>query len=1056
MKQLVLTGRELPIISQTSAIVVGGSFAGISAAIELANAGISVTLIEPRTYLGREITATHRYWLRTQKAELHELLAGCLNTGKVGAQVVKGAGVPEEIALHPDFVKRYLEDVLIEAKIKLIYASLPVQTLRDEKGVKGIVIANKSGMQVVEGRILLDASETAITANRNQNSESMGEKSRYSRVLEFDGVSDETMESLASITLPPELKVADNELTLHRGCRGAGHVLVEFHLELPCGNNLKASQERESLARHKSMEIAAFLVNHKKEFKNALLAAAAHELYGPLASETLTNNLEQSLVETAPIEGIWYASHYGAVSPNQIQWLDAALSADAGQKLAQSIMTQLQSGVCVPIKHRSSDIQTIETSSSLSDKIYEIRTATSFQQGKPYLCVGIPEFTIPVYRKVDVLVAGGGTSGATASITAAREGADTLVLELNSGLGGTGTLGGVDSYWFGRRVGFAEGITGLVDQVHNSLNYKGHKWNIEAKMYALLKEAESVHADLLFNSILFGTVMESNQVKGVVAATRWGAYAFLSEVLLDATGDGDAAAFAGASYLYGSERDHTVMWYSLAQFEKPGRTKNNFTSMVDVSNIEDYTRAIVAGRRRGDSPFEHGVYVATRESRHIKGDVIMTLSDQLLHRLWPDVINIHFSNHDIKGVSGADWVNIGSIPPNLLIEIPYRMLLPKGLEGILVIGKALSATHDALPAIRMQSDLENLGGVAALAAIQSIREKVVPRDIQIDSLQIRLVEAGILPKDTPGRQLEPIVYNEQEMEELVNSLTGEVPLYHYSNMRMNEVFTDKIPFAEICSLGPRIVPFLIAAMERVTGSKKVQLAQALAMLGASEGVPVLLNEIDRLLEEKPELPSRRDDFMYVQLPPDHGAMPDVAYILYSLGLTMDERSLPVWEQIVNRLDPSKDDFKDMLKGTFYYVHAICSGAERLGNPKAIPLLQKLHSYAPLHGNICKEGIQPDYFEERRSMLELTIARALARCGSIDGYNVLIPYLGDVRSLLAEHAHEELKNITGHDYGRNELQWQEWLQSVQMSLQPHPYRKHLDRINNSEVLLRKQQ
>ncbi|WP_425283883.1 FAD-dependent oxidoreductase [Lihuaxuella thermophila] len=52
---------------------------------------------------------------------------------------------------------------------------------------------------------------------------------------------------------------------------------------------------------------------------------------------------------------------------------------------------------------------------------------------------------------------------------------------------------------------------------------------------------------------------------------------------------------------------------------------------------------------------------------------------------------------------------MGCIPPNLLIEIPYRMLLPKGLDGILVIGKAISATHDALPAIRMQADLENLG-----------------------------------------------------------------------------------------------------------------------------------------------------------------------------------------------------------------------------------------------------------------------------------------------------------------------------------------------------------
>jgi len=71
---------------------------------------------------------------------------------------------------------------------------------------------------------------------------------------------------------------------------------------------------------------------------------------------------------------------------------------------------------------------------------------------------GAPSWPYPVnYGKenelsADVLVVGGGTSGATAAITSAREGMSTVLLELNPGLGGTGTLGGVDSYWFGRRV----------------------------------------------------------------------------------------------------------------------------------------------------------------------------------------------------------------------------------------------------------------------------------------------------------------------------------------------------------------------------------------------------------------------------------------------------------------------------------------------------------------------------------------------------------------------------------------------------------------------------
>jgi len=71
-------------------------------------------------------------------------------------------------------------------------------------------------------------------------------------------------------------------------------------------------------------------------------------------------------------------------------------------------------------------------------------------------------------------------------------------------------------------------------------------------------------------------------------------------------------------------------------------------------------------------------YIATRESRRIVGDVTQTLNDQLLQRCWPDVINIAVSNNDIKGQISSDWMRIGMISPNLEIESPYRILLPRG------------------------------------------------------------------------------------------------------------------------------------------------------------------------------------------------------------------------------------------------------------------------------------------------------------------------------------------------------------------------------------------
>ena len=130
---------------------------------------------------------------------------------------------------------------------------------------------------------------------------------------------------------------------------------------------------------------------------------------------------------------------------------------------------------------------------------------------------------------------------------------------------------------------------------------------------------------------------------------------------------------------------------------------------------------------------------------------------------------------------------------------------PKGLDGILVAGKAVSATHDALPAIRMQSDLENLGAVCALAPAQAVGCCRSPREIDIKPPQQRLGKEGLIPEDAVTRKLSPYRYTDEELSQLVDSIEGEVPLYEYSNMRMNEIYRGRLPFVEICSLGQRSI-----------------------------------------------------------------------------------------------------------------------------------------------------------------------------------------------------------------------------------------------------------
>jgi hypothetical protein len=739
-----------------------------------------------------------------------------------------------------------------------------------------------------------------------------------------------------------------------------------------------------------------------------------------------------------PLSGLWCLNE-AARNTHLPEWRDPLTAATLGTSLAQRLLDNWTMATFSSERSSTYAVNSENPQEKPAGRTYQVREPQSPQKGRLYERQDFPEMAVARVIKSQVLVVGGGSSGATAARVAASEGLTTIQLEMNPGLGGTGTFGGVDSYWFGRRVGFASEVKALVDSITASGRDRGVKWNIECKAYALLQAARSAGVQLLLNSFVIGTIVSGQQVRGVVAATRQGPVAVLADITIDATGDGDIAAYGGAEFVYGAERDHVTMWYSLAQFGKSGHTKNNFTSMVDVSNIEDYTRAILAGRRRGPG-YDHGIYVAPRESRHIKGEVVLTLTDQLRHRRWPDVIYVTFSNHDIKGHSSSDWLRLGLIPPNLEVEIPYRALLPLNLDNILVVGKAISATHDALPAIRMQADMENLGGVAALATALALKDGRPLRQIDIARLQSQLYAKGVLPEDVHACQVVEREYSDEELSAMLEQLNPDKPLYSYGEMDMSEVFRDKLALVELCCAGPRVVPLLEKALATATtDNHKLLLARLLALLGEKSSLPVLLETIKKELSAD-SLPELTTHIRHAILPPDQGAMPGLASLLYMAGMVEDDSVLPVFQQVINLLATvGEADIRDRDKGIFYYVDALCLGIERQAGPAGQRMLSQLHSYRPFRDQVSREGFQVDFFYERQAYLELVIGRSLARCGSLEGYAILINYLDDVRALLAEHAHSELKAITGEDFGKDGEAWHRWLAQKRFSLPVKPWR-----------------
>lgn len=1033
---------RLPILRRAEVIVIGGSLAGVAAALEFARAGRKVVLIEQRTYLGREISATLRPWIEPGALDMGEIPEPFSATLKrMGAKPAGG-----EIPLRMDAFKLALEDLLLEAGVEFFYASLPTEALMNGGAVAGVVIGNKSGRQVITGSMVIDTTPTAVTARvAGAAFEARGSGSRrYVRTLELDKVGPLDWTSLA---VPEEFGIAGNQVTVHQGYRSAGHVLVECPMELPVERmDLDGMMAREIEARRRSMRVAAYLIQKEPAFGKALLAVCGYELEGRQTERMASPapewaaEFKQATLDfkdkrkdavrwplehfAGPAPGLWCIGDAARLESAEHDRLhDPINAALAGAAFARLMLKLRKSGA----RSAAPRAGLAEAPGAMAEGGLKVGAQERPQRGRAYAMLPAPASSAPIHREVDVLVVGGGTSGATAAGVAAREGMRTVALELNPGLGGTGTIGGVNSYWFGRRCAFAQRNSELVEAVHREIRWTRSQWCIEGKMHALLQDARDSGAEVFFHALAIGTVLEGKRVRGVVAATPYGPMAALAKVTIDATGDGDVAAFAGAKSVYGAARDHIPLWFRLGEYASPGVIRSSFTTPMDTTNIEDATRAILVGRRRGaPTTHDHVAYVTPRESRHIQGEVTLTLRDQLRHRQWPDVVNVHYSNTDIKGLTDSDFIRIGLIPPIQSIEIPYRALLPKGLEGVLVAGKAFSADHDTFTAVRMQSDLENLGGVTALAATQAIRAGELPHQVVLSKLQERLVAAGILAPEQVGRRIDKERIDEAGFRAMLAKLDAGRKLHEYSELKWP--FGKKIPFVELCAADPALaVPILEEEHAKASGARKLLIAQALAMHGAKAGVPTLIEEIQRQLAGT-ALPPRMNNIPNVQLPPDQAACPDVVYLLYALGLARDRRALDVWRRVAELLVATHEEFKDARKCTYYYVDSVCFGAERLGDPDAIPILEKIHDRPALKAQSVKGWtLQPDIMLERRAILEVGLGYALARCGSLGGFEILITYLDDNRAILAEYAHDALARISGRDHGKDAHAWRLWVQ-----------------------------
>jgi hypothetical protein len=143
---------------------------------------------------------------------------------------------------------------------------------------------------------------------------------------------------------------------------------------------------------------------------------------------------------------------------------------------------------------------------------------------------------------------------------------------------------------------------------------------------------------------------------------------------------------------------------------------------------------------------QSGVHVGVRETRRILGDYVLTVEDILQARKFPDVIARSSYPVDIHNPEGTGTL-LQRLPPGEAYDIPLRCLLPQKVEGLLVAGRCISGTHEALSSYRVMPVSMATGQAAGACAALAVRQEKPPRAMPVSDVQAELIRQGANLRD---------------------------------------------------------------------------------------------------------------------------------------------------------------------------------------------------------------------------------------------------------------------------------------------------------------------